>query len=72
MNKTGIEKATQITSRVVQANWGQDGSSMEGEWGHQQTSKILGEKTTNQPNKTHKKATQIDVFSFSFFYTDIN
>lgn len=67
MNKTGMEKATQITSRVVQANWGQDGSSMEGEWGHQQTSKILGEKTTNQPNKTH-----LDLFSFSFFYTDIN
>lgn len=53
MNETWIEKATQITSHIFQADQGRDGSGMEGKGEHQQTSKILEEKKINKkPNQT--------------------
>jgi len=61
MNKMWIEKETQIISHVVQAD--QDGSGMEAEWEHQQTSEILGKKKKQIPSK----ATHLDLFFFFFF-----
>lgn len=48
MNEMWIEKATQITSHIVQADQGRDGSGMEGKGEHQQTSKILDGKKINK------------------------
>lgn len=69
MNEMWIEKATQITSHIVQADQGQDGSGMEGKGEHQQTSKILDRKKNKQnPNQTTpQKATHLDLFFFFFF-----